>query len=82
MIHSSRYKQIKIVIPHLRSVSKEYQLQDQGDDYLLNDKLIHVIDQQLKMLYLSLHVQFCYNKGSLSFISLFHKRGQTMSSII
>jgi hypothetical protein len=45
---------IRIIIQHQQNVSKVFQLLIlDDDDYLLNDMLVHVIDQQLKMPYLS-----------------------------
>ena len=55
-ILNSIWIQIKIIIQHLRNVSIIFQLLILDDDYLLNDRLVLVINQQLKMLYLSLHV--------------------------
>lgn len=77
-ILNSIWTQIEIVIQHQQNVNTEYQLLILNDDYLLNDMLIHVIDQQLEMLYLSLRVirgRFCYHKGSLSFISISYQNG-------
>jgi len=70
--------QIRIIIQHQQNVSKVSQLLILDDDYLLNDMLVHVIDQQLKMLYQSLHVirgQICYHKSSLSLISIPYRNG-------
>jgi len=55
-ILNSIWIQIKITIQHPRNVNIIYQLPILDDGYLLNDRLVLVINQQLKMLYLSLHV--------------------------
>ena len=55
-ILNSIWIQIKITIQHPRNVNIIYQLPILDDGYLLNDRLVLVINQPLKMLYLSLHV--------------------------
>jgi hypothetical protein len=55
-ILNSIWIQIKITIQHPRNVNIIYQLPILDDGYLLNDRLVLVINQPLKRLYLSLHV--------------------------
>ena len=47
-------KQIRIIKQYQQNVNTESQLLILNDDCLLNDMLIHVINLQLRMLYLSL----------------------------
>ena len=48
--------QTEIAILHLQNVNKVFPLLTLNGDCLLDDKLIHVINQLLRKLYLSLHV--------------------------